>query len=409
MQNNILKDFNKELNILVMGAGRMGKVHLRALLESKEKILKPQGYKVNISVADKNASALENINTDVTKFLSTEEALESGKDFDIAVMAYNDDQHLEAFKSLFKKQPNIKAIFSEKPLTETLSEAEELKPWLEDKYLSINTVINFSPVFDKLASIKEEFGELYGELKPFGFEAVWGKNRISDTRPSIGVQSESVHALSVVSDMFGQDELILQEGQGAKGYLSTGAQDVPHEMKASFKSKSTGLKINTHLSYTFDKQERRVTAYFNTEDFLSILAAEMDFDIRDESGIYDTLKIYEINRFTGVARLQEEKKLNEVYTSDKSGVLNNDKVTAFINLSLQDYLNKNSATPELIKNKLGNIDRAMSVQKIIEQIRPEAGHIEYKKKDADPENLITPKYKTIAESNSEEKMERQNN
>lgn len=403
-------DFNRKLNILIMGAGKMGNVHLRAMLESKAKVLNPKGWDLDITIVDRSKENLDNIEGNINKYSNTEEALILSKKFDIAIMAFNDDQHLTEFKKLFDLQPNIQAIFSEKPLTETLSEAAELQPLLEDKYLSINTIINFSPVFDELQEATNALENKYGALTPLGFEGVWGKNRTSDTRPSIGVQSESVHALSVVSDMFAQDDLILAEGRGVKGFLSDGAQDVPHEMEATFISQDTGLKMNTHLSYGFKNQERRVTAYYATEQEQTIVAAEMEFDIRSPEGAFDNLKIFEINNITGDAKLLGSKDLREVYNGAEAGLLSNDKVTAFINLSLTDFLaeNRGETSSPIIKNKLGNIERAMSVQKIIEQVRPEANIINYTQGNVDPENLITPNLKPIDKTNSNDILKRLN-
>lgn len=302
----------------------------------------------------------------------------------VALMAFNDDQHIDAFRALFRNAPQLQAVLSEKPLTALLSDALEIETELRARYLSMNTVINFSPVFDRLQELLPSFGD----VKPIGFDAIWGKNRTGDTRPSIGVPSESVHALSVVSDMFAQGALTLESGAAKSGYLSVKATDVIYDMHAVFRT-AEALPMRFHASYVFTEQHRRVTAWYEAAD-KSLLAVELDFDVKHEGKNADRLRIHKIDAATGARTCVVDEHPAVIVNGAADAGLKNDRITAFISLSLQDYLTPAEKRDPALGLRLSNLDAALQVQGEVEQINRDNKRLKTVAQDADPKQLVPP-------------------
>lgn len=376
----------KTIPVLVLGAGVMGERHIASLIEVSDKVLFPRyGLRLDISAVDRDAQKLQRLPAQVKKFSDIDAALADGAP-QVALMAFNDDQHIDAFRTLFKNAPDLKAVLSEKPLTALLSEAQEIEPELRARYLSMNTVINFSPVFDRLQELLPSFGD----VKPIGFDAIWGKNRTGDTRPSIGVPSESVHAMSVVSDMFGQGSLALETGAAKNGYLSVNATDVIYELNAQFRTEQ-GLPMRFNASYVFPEQHRRVTAWYEAPD-KSLLAVELDFDVKHEGKNADRLRIHKVDAATGARVALVDEYPAAIVNGAADAGLKNDRITAFISLSMIDYMTPADKRDPALGLRLSNLDAAVQIQGEVEQINRDNPRLKTLEQDADPKSLTPPKF-----------------
>ncbi|HRJ67920.1 MAG TPA: Gfo/Idh/MocA family oxidoreductase [Alphaproteobacteria bacterium] len=391
----------KHFHVLVLGAGVMGQRHIASMREVAEKILAPRGITLDIAAVDKSEAARAALPPAVKSYADMDAALVAQKP-DIALMAFNDDQHISAFRKLFDVCPDLKAVLAEKPLTEHLREAREIEPELRKRYLSMNTVVNFSPVFDRL---REELPKIEaqtgGNLRPLGFEAIWGKNRTADTRPSIGVPSESVHALSIIADMFGHGRLSMEGGDARKGYLSTKATDVIYEIDATFRSGKSGVPALFHASYVFESQHRTVTAYYRAADN-SVVAAELDFDVKHNGQNADRLRLHRIDASSGKVETLLDEYPDKIVNGAPQGLLRGDRITAFISLSLTDFLTPPQKRDPALASRLSNLDAALEVQGEVEQINPQNRLLRTVQVDADPQKLDKPKYTSIAAAPADE-------
>jgi len=90
----------KHFQVLVLGAGVMGQRHIASLIEIADKVLAPQGITLDIAAVDRRDDMLKVLPARVTPFADMDSALAAKKP-DIAVMAFNDDQHISAFRKLF--------------------------------------------------------------------------------------------------------------------------------------------------------------------------------------------------------------------------------------------------------------------------------------------------------------------
>lgn len=386
----------KHFDVLVLGAGVMGKRHIASLVEIADKVLAPKGITLDIAAVDRKEDIRATLPERVRFYTDLDAALAQNKPH-VAVMAFNDDQHVSAFRTLFQACPDLQAVLTEKPLTEHLREARELEPELRKRYLSMNTVINFSPVFDRLKEVMPQFETETGGFKPVGFEAVWGKNRTADTRPSIGVPSESVHALSVISDMFGHERLSLEQGQARKGYLSVQATDVIYEIESTFRSGKTGVPVQFHASYVLQDQTRRVTAFYKTPA-QDIWAVEMDFDVKHNGQNADRLRIHRIDPATGAVETRLDEYPDKIINGAAPGLLRNDRITAFNSLSMIDFLTPPQKRDPALSARLSNLDAALEVQAEVEQINAQNRLLQVTQKDADPQNLGQPRYAALGVS-----------
>lgn len=395
----------KNLNVLVMGAGVMGRRHIESLKEISEKILEPRfGTHLDIAAVDKRPEMLAALPEGVKTFAALEDALDAQHP-EIALMAFNDNAHRAAFQTLLARAPEVSAILSEKPLTETYAQARELEPELRKRYLSMNTVINFSPVFDRLREYLPALEKETGGLKPIGFEAVWGKDRTSDTRPTIGVPSESVHALSVVTDMFHQHSLEIEKASALRGKLTDVAPDVVYEIDATIRCGNEGLPMKFHSSYVFAQQERAVIAYYQAPD-KTVFAVDLQFDVTVNGKKTDRLQVHKISPVTGALETILDECPEHIVNGVAPGLLKNDRVTAFNSLSMLDYLTPADLRKPEVSQRLSNLDTALEVQRQIEQISADNPAVSVTVENADPQRLHKPKYASPALASPAERLSR---
>src|SRR5262249_28742925 len=85
-------------------------------------------------------------------------------------------------------------ILAEKPLTADLPSAESLRTALAHHAFSMNLVERFSPVVDGYRAWVSD----NGPVTVVRAEVSWGKHRLFDPRPTMGVHSELIHGLDLV-------------------------------------------------------------------------------------------------------------------------------------------------------------------------------------------------------------------
>lgn len=137
---------NKQLTIGVLGAGHLGKIHLRLLNESSR-------YKlVGFYDPDQNAAKALAQSTAYTCFDSAEELIAACEVIDIVTPTL---YHFEVAKKCIASG---KHIFIEKPITHTVAEAEELVALATAKGIKgqVGHVERFNPAFK---AVKEYLGK----------------------------------------------------------------------------------------------------------------------------------------------------------------------------------------------------------------------------------------------------------
>jgi len=384
MAHPVIKDFtqlaaqasgapNKQINMLMMGHGKMGKPHLAALLRYGQWLQAVHGVTLNVGVVEKDPVKLAAAPAGVQRFENMEDALSGfapGLPLHGVVSAFNDRDHAPAYRRLFAQRPEVSFILAEKPITETIEEARELLPEFSKRYVSLNTIINFSPAFDVYHASKSMMETYFGPLAPIGYQSVWGKDRTQDARPSIGVRSESIHALGVIQEVLSGEDLSLVGGKMKVGYLAAGAQDVPFSVDLHLRTSRTSVPVDFDCSYELPDQSRRITQYLRSGKG-EVFAAEFQFDCitQKDAGRLDQLSIFQIDPSTGHKSLLLRDAPAQVETSLPFGVMPNDKIGAWIGRSMTDVLHQQfGVMPQQPVRNMSYLNTATVMQELIETI-----------------------------------------
>ena len=110
----------------------------------------------------------------------------------IAVVTTNECEHFAILKIL--ENSKVKIILCEKPLVETLEQANQCAEMFNTKLLSVNLVERYSDIVSEFAKWNKSNPDY--EVKRVEF--FWGKNRVKDLRPTIGVISEIIHSIDLI-------------------------------------------------------------------------------------------------------------------------------------------------------------------------------------------------------------------
>ncbi len=362
-----------QMNMLVMGHGKMGAPHLAALARFGNWMEAQHGIRLNIGVVDQDPAKLASVPAHIATYPSVDDALyhfAPQQPLHGIVAAFNDKYHADAYRAVFAKRPEVSFILAEKPITETIEETRELYPAFASRYVSLNTIINFSPAFDAYNKDKAALEAKYGALTPIGYQAVWGKDRTQDARPTIGVRSEAIHALGVVQEVLAQDHLVLNSGSLKAGYLAAGAQDVPFDADLKLQTEKLRTPVDFHCSYELPTQARRVVQYLRSAKG-EVFAAEFNFDAvkQERGGALDEISFYKIDPVTGRSQLLSQHTPTSIDTGLPAGLLPNDKIGAWIGRSMTDVLDKlGRIKPSGPVNSLSHLDKAFALQEVIEGI-----------------------------------------
>jgi len=228
---------------------------------------------------------------------------------------------------------------------------------LKDRFVSLDTIIHFSPVFDRLREMTEG-----RDLTLTKFECTWTKDRTSDPRPTIGIASDIVHPLGVVSEMFRQGSVKLISGTGYQGKLSDSAPNVIFDIDTRWVT-SDNLPVILKSSYAAPEQKRQVVVHYKQADGQPLIAA-LDFDISPGT---DSLKLFSCkpNGENLVERYSYISKPEDIDTGYPTSILVPDRISAFIGWSARAYLNPSDLTAT---SKISNLDAAKHIQDSIGQV-----------------------------------------
>ncbi|AVE48899.1 Gfo/Idh/MocA family oxidoreductase [Serratia marcescens] len=175
--------------------------------------------------------------------------------FEAAIVTVNEEHHHGILKRL--TEADIPRILCEKPLTATLDEAKELEPALSAKIFSMNLVERFSPVFKDFFAWRNTVET----LKPARVQLYWGKNRIRDCRPTMGVLSEAIHPLDLASFAFGIREIDVIGGFMHHSNFSNRPEDaIADSLHCKLISEDRCI-ISAHASFTWMSRRREMFAH----------------------------------------------------------------------------------------------------------------------------------------------------
>lgn len=173
----------------MIGCGIAGSRFLRALVTRERKI----GDIRVTAICDSDPTKLKTFNgSNVKIFTNARDMLTSGQ-YDVIILATNEVSHYDILCEIHKHPKKFKRLLVEKLLVETLKQANSIAEMFVDNDISIHFVERHSFVIQKLTTW------LRGKaLKIRRASFFWGKYRLHDHRPTIGVISEISHPIDLV-------------------------------------------------------------------------------------------------------------------------------------------------------------------------------------------------------------------
>ncbi len=233
-------------------------------------------------ICDTNLQALVNFDVEIPRFTSITEAKKS--QFDVIIVCTNETAHYEILTQVVLLNP--KFIVCEKPLTSTLGEAKMLQESIPDTRICVNLIERYSPI---LCDYKD-WQLQNSEFTPRRIEFFWGKNRINDHRPTMGVLSEIIHPLDLIQAIYNPQSMIIESALGTQSNYSI------HE-DGKFEAVDVILytenyPIIGHSSFAWPVRDRRLVVNLGSKD--SMRRVEFYFD--NPKWDCDLLKIFDITQ-----------------------------------------------------------------------------------------------------------------
>lgn len=232
--------------ILIVGHGFAGRRFFKVLTFLN------QSNAFEIAIVDKDLSKLPENQTGLHLFSSLKAAL-SVFSPNIAIIAVNEEHHFDVLCEL--GMSNVELIMCEKPLAKDLSQARILSEKLKNKIFSMNMVERFSSIIDKFAEWKGQ----QSNYRTSRVEFFWGKNRIKDARPTIGVISEIIHPLDLVYFIFGYQSLEVLNVISTSSDFSINNDFIPDSLDLVAQTES--YVVLGHSSFVWKNRNREIVGF----------------------------------------------------------------------------------------------------------------------------------------------------
>jgi predicted dehydrogenase len=271
---------------------------------------------------------------------------------DIVCVTVNEQQHEAVFDELAGYRPC--AILSEKPLTTDLSSATRVVAKLRRHDFSMNLVERFSPVVTHFRA----WAARQPDLNVVRAEAHWGKHRIFDPRPTMGVLSELIHPLDLVQYLFLPLRGDAVHAQAVVSDLDVAGGPCADSVDVTFDG--GGVPILLHASFAWPERVRSVTALARSGDALYRILFTFDQPHWD----CDRLEIFDIasnGRWRSVLRVA-----TDVADLPKQ-IAGVGKVETYVRRSL-GLVPGGPGGPDLV-----GLDEALELQRLLQLIGEAAG------------------------------------
>jgi predicted dehydrogenase len=187
------------MNLLIIGAGRMGIRHAVGALKSDT---------VNsLTIVDKSENALNLARSNIQS-LKTKKIVNYGSDwdyklkYDIIILATTADDRVQLVKSLVKYSPRF--ILLEKPLAQSLDEVENICDILS----RVDTKLVCINLNNRLLSAVQKLSNDLSSLNQFQ-----GKKHLNVTAGAIGIGNNGIHYIDTAFYILNADKAVLQAAE----------------------------------------------------------------------------------------------------------------------------------------------------------------------------------------------------
>lgn len=275
-------------SILIVGCGFAGQRFLRACdylrAEHPELISK-------ISLCDTDSRKLDRTGSGFARYNSLAEALRV-EDPSGVVVAVNEHAHYDVLSALSSSRKRV--ILCEKPLTDSYSRSKEIESVLGGYSLYMNLVERFSPILQTFF----RWRELHSHVQTIRVEAFWGKNRIKDLRPTMGVLSEIIHPLDLIDYIFSLHDWKVTGGLCMSSDFSCSDEVLPDSVDVLLEMPDFPALI--HSSFVWGERRRVVSAILSGGS-REIYCVTFEFD--RPFWDCDTLTIHSVGPETGAKQI----------------------------------------------------------------------------------------------------------
>lgn len=211
---------------------------------------------------------------------------------DIVCVCVNEVGHYDALATI-AEFPSVRAVLSEKPLTETLAQCEAVIDRLGDRLTCVNFVERYSPVV-------EQFREwsAFHDATVLRAEFHWGKYRFMDPRPTMGVLSEISHPVDLVRTLIGAGvdaDFAVRAASGSRSRFSVVDRALLDTVDVDYTI--DGIPVRGHSSFLWEGRDRRIVHYGRIRPSGALFQAVLEFD--RPSWDCDSLRITRMDESTG--------------------------------------------------------------------------------------------------------------
>lgn len=333
--------------ILIVGLGYAGRRFARSI----DYLVSLGRPFVLAGVCDSNPERVSGAR--VPAFSDVEAALDATQPTVVCVTV-NEESHAMVARAL-EGRPSL-LVLSEKPLATSLEEAELMARALAGHRFSMNLVERFSPIcFQCRDWLCDQ-----GAVEVVRVDSTWGKHRLGDPRPTMGVLSELIHPLDLAHHLFRLDPIEPLD------VLGTSSDFSPHADKlldtAYIQGRCGESWMTLHSSFVWPRRVRELTAVLRTARS-GLVRVFLDFD--NPKWDCDKLKIESIGPDGHLGTILESHVSAEEIPGPIRGVA---KVCKYIDLSIRSI--RENAQAEL----LVGLPDALRLQREIERVREALGH-----------------------------------
>lgn len=341
------------ISACVIGCGKAGARFIKAI-----NYLHKTGAGIEIKFAcDTNPLHLEScgVGSGVKKYSDYKNAFTENSDVDFIFVCVNEHAHYEILSYIKDQSIKYLRIISEKPLTETLSQANHISELYKNEDITLNFVERYSPIVSDYHEWKRE-----NNLAPVKANFFWGKYRIHDPRKTMGVLSEISHPLDLtlyLMDIKPHEEISLEQAIGQKSDYSPYKADLIDTVSISLKLKEQFV-ITGHSSFVWETRRRTISVFLQDSNQVCRYMAVCNFD--DPVWDMDNLKIYDIIKSPG--RMELVKEFDYGGEDCKQEIFKVNKIYKFILENIANvYQDKKSCN-------LAYLDQAIYIQSILDLI-----------------------------------------
>lgn len=342
-------------SVALVGFGEAGGRFLRTLIYRQRNI----GDIYVAAVCDSNIERLKMLKDfNIAIYTNVREMLQADQ-YDLIVVATNEVSHYEILCEVKKYANKFQRLLVEKLLVETLQQAISISQMFDENDISVHFVERHSTVLQKFMQWMSN-KNLQVERASF----FWGKCRLYDHRPTIGVRSEISHPIDLILMISGisvETPFKILQGSYLFSDFSHSSPQILDTINVNMKF-GDRLIVNGNSSFLWDKRDRRIILYLSSCDRRITHMVTLTFD--NPHWDLDTCTISEISVFDGKRRTIEHWEIKEQDINPDIFCIS--KTAQFMEENIRELTGGQASTT------LARLKQACYVQSIVDALQEDA-------------------------------------